>query len=603
MNPSAAPTVSVVVVNYNGQEHLQECFESLQRLEYPAGSVELICVDNGSTDGSIELMTERFPRVRVLQAGSNIGFAAGCNLGAKEAGGEFVAFANNDMKVNEGWIKGLLDPIDIPNGVVCSSGKILDWEGRHIDFVRGAVNFHGFGSQVASGVPNENVPDVEGPLLFACGGSMLVARNLFLEVGGFDEDFFAFFEDLDFGWRLWVLGYEVAAAPTAISYHRIHSTSRSLASYRLIRNYERNSLMSLIKNVSERHLGHLLSATVLLGLERVLSESSIDPGAYDLWAEQMVESEELDPIGAARLVGFSDVVKNLPGILEQRSKIQSQRKRADHEIFQRFAKPFQPIGRLDSYLQTQARLLSLLGVDGMFQTAEAAFVLVVAQSSASMSSVWETRAGSLAASLGGSFEVTFTGEGFDHPGVRAAGPGPENARLRRLLESHDVVLMHLGHEIDHDAVPRSSLLVVDLSGVDPGPSLGKLIQRADVFLVDKAEDVPAWTEALRTPSSEPQIVVESGDGSALNELCRYPDRLWARRNDARVSRYRYEVQILLDNFERRGAEALQKLALEVEEMKAHRSLLEQEIQRLNAHLAMRTYVSLRKLIPFKRDPE
>src|SRR5438067_13861978 len=97
---------------------------------------------------------------------------------------------------------------------------MIDWAGKKIDFQAGSLNVHGFGFQRSYGLPVDQQNLQHRQLLFACGGSMLVQRDVFLAVGGFDPDYFAFFEDVDLGWRLWLLGYRVTRAPTAITYHR-----------------------------------------------------------------------------------------------------------------------------------------------------------------------------------------------------------------------------------------------------------------------------------------------------------------------------------------------------------------------------------------------
>src|SRR6187455_3046398 len=93
------PTVSVVVLNFNGLKHLDACFTSLLALDYPADRLELILVDNGSSDDSLSFMREHFPAVRLLETGGNLGFAGGNNFGAERASGEYVAFLNNDTRV------------------------------------------------------------------------------------------------------------------------------------------------------------------------------------------------------------------------------------------------------------------------------------------------------------------------------------------------------------------------------------------------------------------------------------------------------------------------------------------------------------------------
>ena len=102
---------------------------------------------------------------------------------------------------------------------------MLDWEGRTLDFVGGAVNFEGKGFQLDYGASRDRLLRTEKPLLFACGGAMLVDRSVFIEAGGWDDDAFAYYEDVELGWRLNLLGHEVWFCPDAIVYHKHHGTS------------------------------------------------------------------------------------------------------------------------------------------------------------------------------------------------------------------------------------------------------------------------------------------------------------------------------------------------------------------------------------------
>ena len=139
---------------------------------------------------------------------------------------------------------------------------MLDWAGEKIDFKSSGVNFHGFGFQPSYGKPYK--PDELAPrdILFACGGSMLIDRKIFLEIGGFDPEYFAFFEDVDLGWRLWLLGYRVTLTPTAITYHRHHGTAGSMSAHRTYVLYERNALYTIYKNYEESHVHKILSAAL-----------------------------------------------------------------------------------------------------------------------------------------------------------------------------------------------------------------------------------------------------------------------------------------------------------------------------------------------------
>src|SRR5215210_5892087 len=153
-NPKSPP-VSVVVLNYNGLKHLDTCFRALLELDYPADRLELILTDNGSSDGSIAFMRKHFPQVRVVETGGNLGFAAGNDFGAEQATGEYVAFLNNDTRVEPDWLSELVNTLveGQEQGVICASSLMLDWTGKKIDFQAGALNFHGFGFQPSYGLP------------------------------------------------------------------------------------------------------------------------------------------------------------------------------------------------------------------------------------------------------------------------------------------------------------------------------------------------------------------------------------------------------------------------------------------------------------------
>src|SRR5438128_3903924 len=144
---SALPTVSVVIPSWNGAEHLRHCLDSLRQVDYPEDGLEVIVVDNGSTDGSRGLLESEYPWVRLVSLEENLGFAAACNEGARAATSDCVAFLNNDMRVEPHWLRGLVSGLDPASGYVCVGGVILDWEGARIGFAGGWVTFHGSAGQ------------------------------------------------------------------------------------------------------------------------------------------------------------------------------------------------------------------------------------------------------------------------------------------------------------------------------------------------------------------------------------------------------------------------------------------------------------------------
>src|SRR3989454_10928329 len=117
--------VSIIILNYNGREHLGACLSSLQNLEFPKQQSEIIVVDNGSTDGSLGFVKARFPSVVLVQNETNLGFSKAANIGAERAKGEYVAFLNNDMRVEKNWLSLLLKTAPAGEGFACVGSTVL----------------------------------------------------------------------------------------------------------------------------------------------------------------------------------------------------------------------------------------------------------------------------------------------------------------------------------------------------------------------------------------------------------------------------------------------------------------------------------------------
>jgi GT2 family glycosyltransferase len=294
------PSVSIVVLNWNGKGHLADCLASLLALDYPESKLQIILCDNGSTDGSADFVRRTFPKVTLLTLDHNYGFAEGNNRAAREAGGEWVGFLNNDMRVEPTWLNDLIAPLPDHPQAVCLASRIMNWNGSAVDFVGGGVNFQGHGFQVDVGKPTSS-QDTPRRLLFACGGAMLVRRDLFLEVGGFDRDFFAFFEDVDLGWRLNLLGHDVWYSPAATAYHRHHGTASRIDSHQLRVLYERNALAMIYKCFDDDNLAAALPTALLLQNERALSVSGLNRRSFDFNDQASTSDSEQGTTGGPAL--------------------------------------------------------------------------------------------------------------------------------------------------------------------------------------------------------------------------------------------------------------------------------------------------------------
>ena len=378
-DPSAWPTVTVVVLNYNGQRHLDDCLGSLLVLDYPA-QLEILLVDNGSSDDSVAWVAEHYPTVRIHRLPQNLGFAAGNNAGAEVATGAWLAFLNNDTRVDRAWLRELVGSVlaDAARDVVCTGAKMLDWAGERLDFVGGVMNFHAFGYQLSYGLPLAAEPASyreQRDMLFACGGAMLIRTDIFRMVGGFDADFFAFFEDVDLGWRLWVLGYRVTFTPTALTYHKGHGTAGSIPHHRLAVLFERNALFALYKNYSDDSLARILPAALLLMAERavrMLRVTGVDLEDYELTTRRPAQQglAAVHPQVVSLMLAGDEFNAALPQLAAKRAAIQALRRRPDAEIVSLFGQPTR-IALINhaadvQYARAHLRLFNSLGIADLF---------------------------------------------------------------------------------------------------------------------------------------------------------------------------------------------------------------------------------------------
>jgi GT2 family glycosyltransferase/glycosyltransferase involved in cell wall biosynthesis len=367
MSRSRWPPLAVVVPNYNGAAHLEACFASLEALDYPSERLELVLVDNGSTDDSLALVRRRFPRVRVLRNRTNLGFAAACNQGVAATRAPYVALLNNDARVDRLWAQALVAPMLERPAIAAVGAKILDWTGERIDFAGGLLNFYGHAFQRLYGAPaSADTATTERPTLFACGGAMAVRRDAFLAAGGFDEAYFAFFEDVDLGWRLWLLGHAVVLAPQAIAYHRGHATAARLPRHQLRVLYERNALYTILKNYEAATLARVLPAALLLAVQRGLMGARLETAPYVLGNEVGETEERVPRLGLSHFVALGEVGLKLDEVWAKREAVQRQRRRPDAEILSLFGEPFMPNHVDPRYLATQERLVRVFGIDRLF---------------------------------------------------------------------------------------------------------------------------------------------------------------------------------------------------------------------------------------------
>jgi GT2 family glycosyltransferase len=266
--------VSVAILSWNGRHHLEICLPIVLAQDDPGVEWEVLVLDNGSTDGTAAWIRERFGgerRLRFVESPVNLGFCAGNNRLVETAEGDAVVLLNNDTRPEPGWLASLVDALaSAPPDVAAVSGKIVDWEGRHLDFARGVMTFDGHAFQLDFRRPLDHarVPAAGEELLFACGGNMIVRRASFLAGGGFDESYFAYLEDVDLGWRLWQGGERVLFTPHAVIHHRSSATSDLLGLFNRGFLFERNAFLTAYKNYEPGLWDLMMPAVMLVLLSR-----------------------------------------------------------------------------------------------------------------------------------------------------------------------------------------------------------------------------------------------------------------------------------------------------------------------------------------------
>ena len=245
--PQIDPWLAVVIPNWNGRHLLEDCLDSLRRQSCTEFSVTV--VDNGSTDGSAEWLCHAYPEVRCIVLPENKGFSAAVNAGIEQTSAQWVLLLNNDMEIDGDCIATLKRTVEQYPRYDLFALKMLNFHQRsHLDgagdgFIRGGAGYR-LGTMEEDSSFYRGDRDVFG----ACAGAALYRRSLFERVGLFDEDFFAYLEDVDFNIRAQRSGCRCRYISGARVYHIGSATSGSKFNPLTIRLSTRNSLYVLIKN-------------------------------------------------------------------------------------------------------------------------------------------------------------------------------------------------------------------------------------------------------------------------------------------------------------------------------------------------------------------
>jgi GT2 family glycosyltransferase len=303
--PTDLPLLSVIIPNWNGARHLPTCLNSLRRQTYP--HLEVIVVDNASTDESPALVQRDYPEVQLIRLDYNEGLTGGVNRGIQVARGEVIASLNNDTEVTPGWAEALMTALLNHPDAGMAASKMLLFDRR--DTLHSAGDAYGVdGIPVNRGVwqPDQGQFDGGEYIWGGCGGAVAYRRAMLDDIGFFDEDLFMYCEDVDLNWRAQLAGYRCVFAPQAVVYHHLSATGGGeIASFYT----GRNTIWVLVKDYPGELLRRHWRAVVGAQL-------GIAWAALKAWRGQAAR---------ARLRGQLAALLGLPGWLRKRREVQARR--------------------------------------------------------------------------------------------------------------------------------------------------------------------------------------------------------------------------------------------------------------------------------------
>ncbi len=295
----------MIVPNWNGERFLSACLGSLREQSFK--DFETVLVDNGSTDGSVALVSREFPEVRVLPLSENGGFSVAVNAGIRASRTEHVALLNNDTETDPGWLEALVEAADWYPGAGSFASKLVDFNDRRIlDGAGDVLRRSGLPLRLGHGEPDRGQYDEAAFVFGACAGAALYRRSMLDDIGLFDEDFFANCEDGDLSFRAQLAGYRCVYVSESVVYHMGSATfgKRSPVATRL---GTRNSLCMLVKNLPTPLVPGYLPFVVAGQLSRLIVTASTST------------------LGA-HLEGLSGALRLLPLMLRKRREIQKRRR-------------------------------------------------------------------------------------------------------------------------------------------------------------------------------------------------------------------------------------------------------------------------------------
>jgi GT2 family glycosyltransferase len=314
--PAGAPKIAVIIVNANTGVHIERALTSLAK--QTLAPTRVIVVDNASTDGSPGEITKRFPSVELIRLERNVGFAAANNVGVRAADDcEWVALVNPDAFPLSDWLAGLARAIERHPEYAFFGSRLVSADAPSLlDGTGDVYHVSGLAWRRDHGRPATVAPRA-GEIFSPCAAAALYRRDAFLDVGGFDESYFCYFEDSDLAFRLRLAGHRCLYVPDAVVHHVGSVTAGRFSDFTVYHSF-RNLVWTYAKNMP----------TPLLWL--YLPQHVLVTGLTLAWFG-------LRGQGRVVLSSKRDALRELPRVLEQRRAIQRRRKASARELRQAMA--------------------------------------------------------------------------------------------------------------------------------------------------------------------------------------------------------------------------------------------------------------------------
>jgi GT2 family glycosyltransferase len=291
----------VVIPNWNGADRIRACLDSLRD---QTAQNQIVVVDNGSVDESVEIIEKEYPEAVLIRHPHNKGFAGGVNAGIRyaiEKDAKYVALLNNDAVADRDWLRNLVDFLEANPKAGIATSKICDDKKTHLDSTGDLYTIWGLPYPRGRGEEFTDKYDRDTWVFGASGGASLYRVKTLEQIGLFDEDFFAYYEDVDISFRAQLAGWKVAYVPSAVVYHEIGATSsaiRGFTTYQTLKNLP----LLLWKNVPWRLMPKVWPRLVLAYIGLVvsaLSRGHIGPVLKALavgtilWPKKLVQRYEI----------------------------------------------------------------------------------------------------------------------------------------------------------------------------------------------------------------------------------------------------------------------------------------------------------------------